>query len=108
MVKLIITQHAIQILGIADKGLITKFKEKYESRVIMSERFCEYFPNSVNNQGVILKILKLGKGERENMQYLDNNFFGELLESLIGAIFLDSYSDLVRTGVVVKRILNIV
>ncbi|MFV2015438.1 MAG: hypothetical protein ACC656_08435, partial [Candidatus Heimdallarchaeota archaeon] len=61
-----------------------------------------------NNQGVILKILKLGKGERENMQYLDNNFFGELLESLIGAIFLDSYSDLVRTGVIVKRILNIV
>ena len=105
--KLVITQHAIQELKMTDKGSITKFKENYESREIMTERYFEYFPDSHDPNGVILRILKLGKGERENKQYLENNFFGEFLEALFGAIFIDTYSDLIRTGVIVKRILKI-
>lgn len=106
--KLIITQHAIQELKMTDKGSITKFKENYESREIMTERYVEYFPDTFDDQkGVILRILKLGKGERKNKQYLENSFFGEFLEVLFGAIFVDTYSDLIRTGVIVKRILKI-
>ena len=40
--------------------------------------------------------------------YLENNFFGEFLEALFGAIFIDTFSDLVRTGVIVKRILKVI
>ncbi|MCE7735714.1 MAG: hypothetical protein GPJ54_12600 [Candidatus Heimdallarchaeota archaeon] len=106
--KLIITQHAIQDLKMTDKGTITSFKQQFESRTVMTQRYLDYFKMRQDQDNVILKILKLGKGEREKLHYLENNFFGEFLEALFGAIFLDTFFDLVRTSVIVKRILKVI
>ena len=105
--KIIIAQHAISTLNMTTKGSITDYKQKIETRENFTERFVAYFPVLNSDESVILQLLRLGKGEKENKQYLENNFFGEFLEALFGAIFLDTYSDLVRTSVVVKRILTI-
>ena len=105
--KIIITHHSITSLNMITKGSITDYKSTHETRNNFTKKFLAYFPKIDSNESVILQLLRLGKGEIKNKQYLENNFFGELLESLIGGIFLDTYSDLVRTSVVVKRILTI-
>ncbi|OLS28189.1 MAG: Ribonuclease 3 [Candidatus Heimdallarchaeota archaeon LC_2] len=105
--KIIITHHAITTLNMTTKGAITDYKNKFETRENFTVRFLAYFPEINSDESVILQLLRFGKGEKENRQYLENNFFGELLEALFGSIFLDTYSDLVRTSVVIKRILRI-
>ncbi len=105
--KIVITHHAITVLKLKTKGSITDYKTEFETRDNFTKKFLTYFPELNSNDSVILKLLRFGKGEYDNRQYLENSFFGELLEALFGAIFLDTFSDLVRTSVVIKRILNV-
>lgn len=103
VIKLALTSYAVIELKYMEKEEINSIKERNENRYNLGKKFIDYMDDDLN---LIFLEMRRGIGEKNNNNSkIIPNYFGELFEAIIGAIYIDSDEDFNRTKIQIFKIL---